>query len=48
MVMPLYHIFSEKKNEFNVNNFEDLVSIMKDQQKLFALVPNTYSRPYIV
>ncbi|XP_060852557.1 uncharacterized protein LOC132930615 isoform X2 [Rhopalosiphum padi] len=34
---------NEKKNEFNVNNFEDLVSIMKDQQKLFAKLKLFYT-----
>jgi hypothetical protein len=39
--MDLNCIFSENKNDNNVNDcFDDLVSIMKDQQKQFSLVIN--------
>lgn len=38
--MDLNCMFSENKNDFNINDCcDDLESIMKDQQKLFALVP---------
>jgi hypothetical protein len=38
--MHINCIFSEKKNEYSVNDcFHDLVSVMKNQQKQFKLVP---------